>query len=59
MTRNGVKVTALGAGQKIRGRRNKAMRPDIIVVDDIENDENTQSEDSRQKLFDWFTKSRT
>ncbi|MFH1752989.1 MAG: phage terminase large subunit [Candidatus Omnitrophota bacterium] len=56
MTRNGVKVTALGAGQKIRGRRNKAMRPSLIVVDDIENDENTQSEDSRQKLFDWFTK---
>jgi len=56
MTRNGVKVTALGAGQKIRGRRNKAMRPDIIVVDDIENDENTQSEEPRQKLFDWFTK---
>ena len=56
MTRNGVKVTSLGAGQKIRGRRNKAMRPSTIIVDDIENDENTQSEDSRQKLFDWFTK---
>lgn len=56
MTRNGVKVTALGAGQKIRGRRNKAIRPSLIIVDDIENDENTQSEDSRQKLFNWFTK---
>ncbi len=56
VTRNGVKVTALGAGQKPRGRRNKAMRPDTIIIDDIENDENTQSEDARQKLFDWFTK---
>ncbi|MBF0522217.1 MAG: phage terminase large subunit [Candidatus Omnitrophica bacterium] len=56
VTRNGVKVTALGAGQKIRGRRNKALRPDLIIVDDIENDENTQSEESRAKLFDWFTK---
>ncbi len=56
MTRNGVKLTALGAGQKPRGRRNKAMRPDTIIIDDIENDENTQSEDARQKLFDWFTK---
>ena len=56
VTRNGILVTALGAGQKIRGRRNRDMRPTTIIVDDIENDENTQSEESRQKLFNWFTK---
>jgi len=56
VTRNGVMVTALGSGQKIRGRRNREIRPSFIILDDIENDENTQSEDSRQKLFSWFTK---
>jgi len=56
VTRNGVRVTALGAGQKIRGRRNRELRPSFIILDDVENDENTQSEESRQKLFDWFTK---
>lgn len=57
VTRNGVKVTALGAGQKIRGRRNQEARPSLIILDDIENDENTQNPDSREKLFNnWFTK---
>ena len=57
ITQNGVKVTALGAGQKIRGRRNKEARPSLIILDDIENDENTQNPDSREKLFNrWFSK---
>jgi len=56
ITRNGVKVTALGSGQKIRGRRNKEDRPSLIIVDDIENEEGVIYTESRQKLFEWFTK---
>lgn len=56
ITRNGVKITALGAGQKIRGRRNKESRPSLIIVDDIENETNTQSAENREKLEDWFNK---
>lgn len=56
MTKNGIKITALSAGQKIRGRRNQQHRPTLIILDDIENDENTQSPESREKLYDWFTK---
>jgi len=56
VTRNDVLVTALGSNQKIRGRRNREIRPSLIILDDIENDTNTQSEESRQKLFNWFTK---
>lgn len=56
ITRNGVRVAALGAGQKVRGTRNKEFRPTLIILDDIENDENTQSPESREKLFSWFTK---
>ena len=57
ITQNGVKITALGAGQKMRGRRNQEARPSLIILDDIENDENTQNPDSREKLFNnWLTK---
>ena len=56
ITKNNIKITALSAGQKIRGRRNQQHRPTLIILDDIENDQNTQSPESREKLYDWFTK---
>jgi len=56
ITRNGIKITALGSGQKIRGRRNKEERPSLIILDDIENEEGILYAESRQKLFEWFTK---
>jgi len=40
-----------GAEGKIRGKR-----PDILLLDDIENDENVLSEDWRNKLANWFWK---
>jgi hypothetical protein len=40
---NGVVIEALGTGGKIRGRRNRAQRPTLIVVDDPENDEHITS----------------
>jgi predicted phage terminase large subunit-like protein len=56
ITRNGVKITALGSDQKIRGRRYKEFRPTLIIADDMENDCNTESQDQREKLFNWFAK---
>ncbi len=43
-----------GAGQKMRGTRIIGKRPNIILLDDIENDENVESVESRKKLKDWF-----
>jgi len=40
---NGVVIEALGTGSKIRGRRNRAERPSLIVVDDPENDNHVTS----------------
>jgi len=54
ITRNGVKVTALGAGKKIRGRRHREHRPSLVILDDVENDENIRSADQREKLREWF-----
>ena len=56
ITKSDVKVEALGSGKKIRGRRHRAWRPDLIVLDDIENDENVQTPEQRRKLSSWFYK---
>ena len=53
-TNNGIKVTAKGAGQKIRGANEKG-RPDLIYLDDLEEDEQVSSADRRYKLRRWFT----
>ena len=53
---NGVRIDAVGSGQKLRGRRNYARRPDLIVCDDIENDEGVRSFEQREKLAAWFFK---
>ena len=56
-TLNGVKVIALGSGQKIRGRKFGKDRPTLVVADDIETSDNVSSEQSRSKIKEWFTKS--
>ncbi|MPM32309.1 hypothetical protein SDC9_78871 [bioreactor metagenome] len=53
---NGTKIEAIGSGKKIRGRRHKQWRPDLIVCDDLENDENVNTPEQRKKLRDWFYK---
>jgi predicted phage terminase large subunit-like protein len=56
ITRNGVKIQAAGAGQKLRGLRHGNCRPDLVIVDDLENDESVESPDQRKKLENWFFK---
>jgi predicted phage terminase large subunit-like protein len=51
---NGVVVEALGTGAKIRGRRNRAERPTLIIVDDPENDSHISSSLQRQRTWSWF-----
>lgn len=56
VTRGGVKIQAKGAGQKVRGLKHKNWRPDLIILDDIENDENVRTPEQRQKLQNWYWK---
>ncbi|MCB6345407.1 phage terminase large subunit [Enterocloster lavalensis] len=56
LTAGNVKIEAIGSGKKIRGRRHQAWRPDLIVLDDVENDENVNTADQRHKLDSWFKK---
>lgn len=57
ITRNGIRVTAMGTGQQIRGKRNQQFRPSLIILDDIETDETSQNPENYNKLHDWVTKS--
>jgi predicted phage terminase large subunit-like protein len=56
VTKTKIKVQAKGAGQKVRGLKHKNWRPDLIVLDDIENDENVRTPEQRKKLENWFYK---
>lgn len=51
-----MKIKAVGAGAKIRGTRWISHRPDLIILDDIENDENVESKAQREKLWRWYMK---
>ncbi|SFP60802.1 phage terminase large subunit [Hydrogenimonas thermophila] len=50
------KIACYGAGAKIRGKRFLSFRPDLIILDDIENDENVLSKTQRDKLYNWYKK---
>jgi len=56
LTRNGVRVEILGSGQKIRGRKEKNLRPTLIIIDDPEGDECAYSAIIREHTKDWFEK---
>lgn len=56
LTKTDIKAEAIGSGKKVRGRRHRNWRPDLIVLDDIENDENVNTPEQRRKLKNWFDK---
>lgn len=56
VTRNDAKVQVAGSGKKLRGLRHGPWRPDLCVLDDIENDEQVRSPEQRDKLQQWLTK---
>ncbi len=51
---NGARIQALGRGQKVRGRKHRGHRPDLVILDDVENDEAVETLHQRQKLRRWF-----
>lgn len=50
-----VMIMALGVGMKIRGLRFKQYRPELVIADDLENQEQVGSTERRHKLERWFT----
>jgi predicted phage terminase large subunit-like protein len=48
------RVVAKGAEQKLRGMLWNNRRPDLVIVDDLENDELVMNPERRNKLKRWF-----
>lgn len=56
VTANDCKIQAFGSGKKMRGLRHGPHRPDLVIGDDLENDENVRSPEQRDKLENWLKK---
>jgi hypothetical protein len=54
LTSTGVTILALGAGKSARGLVEDT-RPDLIIADDIESENNTKTEESRSATWKWWT----
>lgn len=48
------RIIARGAEQKIRGKKWMGKRPGLIVCDDLEDDEQVESRERREKFRSWF-----
>lgn len=53
---NGVLVEALGRGVRLRGRRNRASRPSLVVLDDVQGNRDVLSAAERTRAWEWFTR---
>lgn len=54
ITRKGVAFRAIGAGQSPRGTRNDAVRPDVLLIDDFDTDEDCRNPDTVDKKWEWL-----
>jgi len=54
VTMNDVRVKARGRQQRLRGLKHRQHRPDLIVLDDIENDQNAKNPDRVKDLLRWI-----
>lgn len=48
------RILARGSGQKMRGRKWRGSRPGLIVCDDLEDDEQVENKERRDKFRRWF-----
>lgn len=56
VTDTNIHLISKSAGQSLRGINYNSVRPDLIVIDDLENDENVETDGQRVKLYKWFTR---
>lgn len=52
--RCGASFLGIGAGNTPRGARNEAVRPDVLLVDDFDTDEDCRNPVTLQKKWDWW-----
>lgn len=50
------RITVASVEQSIRGVRHYEHRPDVLILDDIEDMNSCKTREGRDKTFDWFTR---
>ncbi len=53
VTTNDIRVKARGRGQRLRGLKHRQWRPDLVILDDLENDVNVRNPEIVQQVLDW------
>lgn len=56
LSKTGILVESSSIGKQLRGKRNGAHRPDLVILDDLESSKNTNTPELRTKNLDWFNK---
>lgn len=56
ISQDGCSFRAIGAGQSPRGSRNEEKRPDFVLVDDIDTDEEGRNQGRIEKKWAWIEK---
>ncbi len=54
ITKQGVKFKAIGVGQSPRGSKNEEVRPDAILFDDLDTDEDCRNTEMIKKRWKWI-----
>ncbi|MFD2961356.1 MULTISPECIES: hypothetical protein [Olivibacter] len=54
ITRKGVAFRAIGKGQSPRGTRNEEIRPDVLLIDDFDTDEDCRNPDTVDNDWNWI-----
>lgn len=54
VTRNSAAFKAIGAGQSPRGTRNEEVRPDVLLFDDLDTDEDCRNPEMISKRWRWI-----
>lgn len=52
--KNGICLTALGAGMSLRGTKYLDARPDMALIDDLEDEESVRTPEAREKMRSWL-----
>lgn len=50
-----VRVLARGSGQRLRGIKHGRFRPDLVILDDLENDKNVRNPRLVKETLDWLS----
>ncbi|WP_143960238.1 hypothetical protein [Litoribacter populi] len=54
MTKMGCSFVAIGAGQSPRGFRNEEVRPDVVLMDDFDTDQDCRNSEIVDNKWEWF-----